>query len=84
MSGRDLRASVRAIPALLVDASVTCASNDQAGTSFSAGASSSPGNIRWFLVRPVTCGGNGSYVEIELTQQRSRDLEIQAGAWGCP
>ena len=49
-----------------------------------AEASSPTGTFRWFLVRPVNCGGNGTYDEIELRQQGSRDLEIQAGAWGCP
>jgi hypothetical protein len=63
----------------------TCESNDQAGTSFSAGTSNPPaGGGRFFLVRPSNCGGHGSYDEGVPSQQGSRDSEIQAGGWGCP
>jgi hypothetical protein len=63
----------------------SCASNDQSSTSYSAAASNPPpGGARWFLVRPMNCGGAGSYDEGVPSQQGLRDPEIQTGGWGCP
>jgi hypothetical protein len=63
----------------------SCASNDQSSTSYSAAASNPPpGGARWFLVRPMNCGGSGSYDEGVPSQQGLRDPEIQTGGWACP
>jgi hypothetical protein len=63
----------------------SCASNDQSSTSYSAAASNPPpGGARWFLVRPMNCGGAGTYDEGVPSQQGLRDPEIQTGGWGCP
>jgi hypothetical protein len=38
----------------------------------------------WYLVRPVNCGGNGTYDSGLPEQAGSRDAEIAASALSCP
>jgi hypothetical protein len=38
-----------------------CVFNDLTDTTFQDNAAPAPGEAWWFLVRPVNCGGNGSY-----------------------
>jgi hypothetical protein len=38
----------------------------------------------WYLVRPVNCGGNGTYDSGAPGQVGSRDAEIAASALSCP
>jgi uncharacterized membrane protein len=59
--------------------SAACMSDNLAGTTVSAG--SDPGS-RFFLVRPVNCGGAGSYDDTGLIT--SRDAGIQASPSACP
>jgi hypothetical protein len=38
----------------------------------------------WYVVRPVNCGGDGSYDSGGLHQAESRDAEIEASPLACP
>lgn len=44
----------------------------------------SAGNGFWYLVRPVSCGGHGTYDSGAPSQVGSRDAEIQASTAACP
>lgn len=63
----------------------SCLSNDLAGTSLNAGNTPPPvGDGRFYLVRPMNCGGSGTYDEGVPSQTTSRDAGIQAGGYACP
>ncbi len=62
-----------------------CAINDLAATTFAAGNDvPAPGEGRWYLVRPVNCGGAGSYDDADTHQSGSRDAGIQSSPSACP
>ncbi len=42
-----------------------------------------PGEGFWFLVRPLNCGGTGTFDSLESTQSGSRDAEIEASGGSC-
>ena len=47
-------------------------------------AASPPGNGFWYLVRPVNCGGAGSWNSGAPSQSGSRDEEISQSGRSCP
>jgi hypothetical protein len=59
-----------------------CAVDETADTALTFAADPAAGAAYWFLVRPTTCGGAGSYDD--GTQQGSRDAEIGASPNACP
>ncbi len=61
-----------------------CTSNDLAATTLSVGSTPPPvGGGRFYLVRPVNCGGAGTYDDSPGLRS-SRDAGITAGGWACP
>jgi N-acetylneuraminic acid mutarotase len=56
-----------------------CVFNDLTDTTFQDNAAPAPGEAWWFLVRPVNCGGNGSYDDTV-----ARDAGINAAPAACP
>jgi len=58
-----------------------CVANDTSGTEAVHAAEPAPGSGVYYLVRPLSCGGNGSYNE--GSQTGLRDSEIIASGFGC-
>ncbi len=61
-----------------------CLANDLESTGTSDDAPVSSGDGLWYLVRPVNCGGNGTYDSGGMAQAAPRDGEITASALSCP
>jgi hypothetical protein len=60
---------------------LTCLANDFSGTLITDAEPVPAGEGRWFLVRPVSCGGAGSYND---EYSAPRDEEIAANGGQCP
>lgn len=61
-----------------------CTANETSLTEWDDAAVPQPGDGTWYLVRPVGCGGAGTYDSGALSQQGARDDEIEASGVGCP
>jgi len=61
-----------------------CVANDRAETSVLVSQAPEAGGGQFFLVRPVNCGGAGTFDSGEPSQVGSRDLEIGAALATCP
>jgi len=61
-----------------------CLANDQAGTAYVEMDTPVTGEAFWYLVRPMNCGGSGTYDEPAGGQAGSRDAEIAASPNACP
>jgi LmbE family N-acetylglucosaminyl deacetylase len=65
-------------------ATEACLGSDLGGTSLSFSSTPPSGQGWWFLMRPVSCGGAGSYDEGVPSQVGSRDAEIASSPQACP
>jgi glucose/arabinose dehydrogenase len=61
-----------------------CAGNNQPGSSLSLVGTPAAGDAFFYIVRPVNCGGHGTYDEAEPSQVAPRDAEINAAPASCP
>lgn len=61
-----------------------CVANNLVGTSTTSSEAPVSGSAYWYLVRPVNCGGNGTYDSGDAGQAGSSDAEINASASSCP
>lgn len=68
-------------------ATVGCAAENLTFTSMLYPDGLGPGQGIWYLVRDVSCSGNGTYDFLDAsggtTHTGSRDAEINASAWSC-
>ena len=76
--------SLRATGGNFTTALHRCLVDDSLVTTYTDSAVPAPGNGVFYLIRPVSCGGAGSYDEGVPSQQGSRDAEINAAALTCP
>ena len=60
-----------------------CVADDRTATSVTAAGVLAAGGGSFFLVRPVSCGGNGTYDTGSASQVGSRDPEIEASPLAC-
>jgi hypothetical protein len=65
-------------------ATTACLANNLALTSVSDISTPAANNGFWYLVRPVNCGGGGSYDSGAPSQVGLRDAEIAASGFACP
>jgi hypothetical protein len=61
-----------------------CLADDSVATASDDAAPPPAGDGFWYLVRPVNCGGPGTYDSGGAGQSGSRDAEIAASANACP
>jgi len=61
-----------------------CAADDQAATFLDILEAPAPDGALFFLVRPVNCGGPGSYDSGAPSQVAPRDPAIEAAGPACP
>jgi hypothetical protein len=62
----------------------TCVADDTSATMSDDPDIPADGDGFWYLVRPVNCGGNGTYDSVGTGQTGSRDAELAASADACP
>jgi N-acetylneuraminic acid mutarotase len=65
-------------------ATQACVAHGAEGTALTVDDAPPMGGLWWYLVRPVNCGGPGSYDSGAASQSGSRDAGIAASAAGCP
>jgi hypothetical protein len=65
-------------------ATTNCLANNISSPSTTDGVNPAMSAGFWYLVRPVNCGGNGTYDTGSLRQAGSRDGEIAASVAPCP
>jgi len=58
-----------------------CLANDTTATSVQHPANPTVGDGFYYLVRPLNCGGNGSYDSLSPSQIGLRDAEIAASLY---
>jgi N-acetylneuraminic acid mutarotase len=61
-----------------------CVADDLGGTTTISSEAPPAGSAYWYLVRPVNCGGNGTYDADDPGQAGSSDTGINASASSCP
>ena len=61
-----------------------CLADDTPLASATDGTIPALGDGRWYLVRGLSCGGNGTYDSGDSGQVGGRDSEINASASACP
>lgn len=65
-------------------ATTGCTGNDVPGLGLSDSTPAGAGTGLWFLVRPVNCGGAGTYDEDGSGQAAPRDAGVAASPGACP
>jgi len=70
-------------PAGFGSAEVSCLANDEPETTLATTGELAPGQVIWYLVRPVATMA-GTYDSFGLVQLGGRDEGIEAQAGGCP
>jgi hypothetical protein len=64
-------------------ATMACLADDYPGASLAEGEPPVPGEGFWFLLRPMNCGGNGTYDTVDPSQIGLRDAEVDAAPDSC-
>jgi hypothetical protein len=65
-------------------ATQACLADDTPLTNVTDGSIPAAGDGRWYLLRGLSCGGNGTYDSGDPRQVGSRDSEINASTNACP
>ena len=81
---RGSLAALRAAEGSFAAATAACEGNDLSATSQPVTATPPAGDAFWYLVRAVSCAGEGSYDSGAPSQAGSRDAGIAASAGACP
>jgi len=61
-----------------------CLADDLEATTWPSSEAPASGRAFWYLVRPINCGGNGTYDSGDPAQAGSSDAGINASASSCP
>lgn len=65
-------------------ATEACLGQNQAATTIDDASSLSTGEGAWYLLRAISCGGDGSYDSGGAQQSGQRDAEVAASGAACP